>query len=117
MNIPNFTIGDANRDAFCLLIQALPKGKLYTAKVTEKKSQRSLDQNALYWKLITELGEHIGYSHDEMHQLMGYKFLRYEKNGEQFIKSTTKLTTKEFSEYFENCARWAAEMGFILEWI
>jgi hypothetical protein len=117
MKIPNFTIGDSNRDAFCLLIQSLPKGQLYTAKVVEKQSMRSLDQNALYWKLVTELGEHIGYSHDEMHQLMGYKFLRYEKNGQEFIKSTTKLTTKEFSEYFEKCQAWAAEMGFILEGI
>jgi hypothetical protein len=117
LKIPNFTIGDSNRDAFCLLIQSLPKGQLYTAKVVEKQSMRSLDANALYWKLVTELGEHIGYDKDEMHQLMGYKFLRYEKNGQQLIKSTTKLTTKEFSEYFERCQEWAAEMGFILDGI
>jgi len=115
MQISNFTIGDQNREAFCLLIQALPKGQLYTAKVTEKKSQRSLDANALYWTLVTGVGEHIGYDKDEMHQLMGYKFLRYEKNGEQFIKSTTKLNTAEFSEYFAKCERFAAECGFILE--
>jgi hypothetical protein len=115
MNIPNFTIGDKNREAFCLLIKALPTGKLYTAKVIEKELHRSNEQNSLYWEFVTGLGNQIGYSKDEMHQLLGYKFLRYEKDGHDFIKSTTKLTTKEFSEYFEQCERFGAELGFILE--
>jgi hypothetical protein len=115
MQIPNFTIGDHNREAFCLLVKALPTGQLYTGRVIEKKSARSLDQNSLYWELVTGLGNQIGYEKDEMHYLLGFKFLSYEKNGETFIKSTTKLNTAEFSEYFAKCERFAAECGFILD--
>lgn len=115
MNIPNFTIGDKNRDAFCQLIQSLPTGKLYKAKVVEKESHRSNEQNSLYWELVTGIGDQLGYTKDEMHQLLGYKFLRYEKGGREFIQSTTKLSTKAFAEYFEQCERFGAEYGFILE--
>jgi len=115
LNIPNFTIGDKNRDAFCQLIQSLPTGKLYTAKVVEKETQRSPEANRLYWELVTGLGDQIGYTKDEMHQLLGYKFLRYEKDGHDFIQSTTKLSTKAFAEYFEHCQRFGAELGYILE--
>jgi len=115
MQIRNFTIGDHNREAFCMLVKALPTGQLYTGKVIEKKLARTLSQNDLYWKLVTGLGDLIGYEKDEMHQLLGYKFLSYEKNGETFIKSTTKLNTAEFSEYFAKCERFAAECGFILD--
>lgn len=80
-----------------------------------KKSKRSLDQNSRYWKLITELGKHFGYEVEEMHQLMGYKFLRYKKKEREFITSTTKLTTKEMAEYQENIERFAAQHGFVFD--
>ena len=115
MNISNFTIGDKNREAFCLLIKSLPAGKLYMAKVVEKKSKRSIEQNSLYWQLMTELGNYLGYTKQEMHQTMSKQFLSYEKNGQTFVKSTSELNTKEFSEYFEYCERIGAEYGFILE--
>jgi hypothetical protein len=45
--------------------------------------------------------------------------LRYQKevNGEvqEFIKSTTKLTTKEMTEYQEAIERLGAEWGFIFD--
>lgn len=70
MNIPNFTIGDKNREAFCLLIKSLPTGKLYTAKVVEKESQRSVEANRLYLEFVTGLANQLGYSKDEMHKLL-----------------------------------------------
>jgi hypothetical protein len=115
LSIPNFMISDKNREAFCLLIKALPTGKLYTAKIVETDQLRSVGANRLYWEFVTGLANQIGYSKDEMHQLLGYKFLRYQKEGHDFIKSTTKLTTKEFSEYFEQCERFGAGLGYILE--
>jgi hypothetical protein len=50
-----------------------------------------------------------------LHELMGYKFLRYEKNNHKFIKSTAKLNTKEFAEYFENVLRFFSEHNFRFE--
>jgi hypothetical protein len=48
---------------------------------------------------------------------MGYKFLRSQKvvNGEvvDVIKSTTKLNTKDMTEYQDAIVRWAADIGFV----
>lgn len=89
----------------------------YTVKVTEYKSQRSIDQNSRLWSLYTDLGRYIGHSPDEVHQLMGYKFLRELKsiNGEQYenIKSTTKLKVDEMTEYMEAIERFGADIGFV----
>ena len=61
---------------------------------------------------------HIGETPDRVHELMGWKFLREQKeiNGEtvETIKSTTKLDTAEMAEYQESIERWANfELGFI----
>ena len=74
MNIPNFTIGDKNREAFCLLIKALPTGKLYTAKVVEKESHRSNEQNSLYWEFVTGLANQLGYSKDLIAEALGHEY-------------------------------------------
>jgi len=34
---------------------------------------------------------------------------------EELVKSTTKLSTKEMTEYQENCERWAASLGWSWE--
>lgn len=81
------------------------------------KSKRSIEQNSRLWSLYTELGQYIGHSPDEVHQLCGYKFLRELKtvNGEavEVIKSTTKLNTKEMTDYQDAIERWSAEIGFV----
>jgi len=83
------------------------------------KSKRSIYQNSRLWKLYNELGLHIGHSPDEVHQLMGWKFLRELKtvNGErvEVIKSTTKLNTAQMVEYQDAIERWASEIGFVFE--
>lgn len=88
----------------------------WTVTVKPFKAKRTLDQNSRLWKLYTALGEHIGHSPDEVHQLMGWKFLRELKtiNGEtvEVIKSTTKLTTSEMSTYQDGIERWASQIGF-----
>jgi len=88
----------------------------WSIKAVPFKSTRSTEQNSRYWKLLTELGHHIGHSPDEVHQLMGYKFLRELKtvNGEnvEVIKSTTKINTKSMAEYQDAIERFGAEIGF-----
>lgn len=111
----NYTINASNRENFFEQVKKLDTTVLWQAKVVERKSKRSIDQNSRYWKLITELGAYFGYESDEMHQLMGYKFLRYEKNKREFITSTTKLTTKEMADYQDKIERFAAQQGFIFE--
>jgi hypothetical protein len=50
---------------------------------------------------------------------MGYKFLRYQTeiagNPVELVKSTTKLNTKEMTEYQEHIEQWASQLGWSWE--
>jgi hypothetical protein len=87
--------------------------------VTDAKANRSLEQNERLWELYSSIGNHLGIEKDKIHELMGYKFLRYQTeiagNAVELVKSTTKLTTKEMTEYQENCERWASSLGWSWE--
>ena len=115
----NFTLTNNNLPALIAKLKQLDVTQKWDVTVKPWKSKRSIDQNSRYWKLITELGAHFGYEADEMHQLMGYKFLRYEKivgaRRREFITSTTKLSTKEMADYQDKIDRFAAQHGFIFE--
>lgn len=80
------------------------------------KSKRSTDQNSRLWDLYTAIGRYIGEEAESVHQLMGWKFLRYQTavNGEvvEAIKSTTKLNTQEMTDYQNAIERWAVDIGF-----
>jgi len=74
-----------------------------------QKGTRSQKQNKYYWGVVLKImSDEIGYLPDECHQLMQIQFLKYESNGEWFVKSTTKLNTKEMEIYLENVRRFAA---------
>lgn len=99
-------------------LDALDPTVRWQVSVKPFKSTRSTEQNDRLWALYTALGKYIGEDDpDEVHKLMGYKFLRFPKtvNGEQFwfIKSTTKLNTAEMTEYQESIERWGASLGFV----
>ena len=120
--ITNFTISKHNLDNFIERVRGLftdSENVLYLANIIERKSKRSNDQNSRYWKLLTELGRHIGYTSDEMHDILRFKFLRskIEIEGEPLplLKSTTKLTMAEMAEYQNNIERWGNDMGFYFE--
>jgi hypothetical protein len=114
----NKAIG-GNYDFLITRLSQLDPTVRWSVKAKPFKSTRSTEQNSRLWKLYNDLGEHIGHSPDEVHQLMGYKFLRELKtvNGEavEIIKSTTKLNTKDMAEYQESIERWASEIGFYFE--
>jgi membrane-associated protease RseP (regulator of RpoE activity) len=100
-------------------LDALDPTQRWQVTVKPFKTTRSTEQNSRLWKLYTELGQYIGHSPDEVHQLMGYKFLRELKtvNSEpvEVIKSTTKLNTKDMTTYMEAIEQWAAEIGYVWE--
>ncbi len=117
--IKNFTMSPANRASLIEKIQRLDPYKLWVCNIIEKKSKRTIEQNSRLWSLYTALGNYIGLDADEVHELMAYKFLRYQKevNGkvEEFVKSTTKLNTAEMVEYQDAIERWGAQIGFLFD--
>ena len=90
--------------------------KIWKITISENKPLRSLSQNDRYWIMLKELGDYLGYSSIELHELLKYKYLSEKKQiaGEDIIsiKSTTSLTTDEFIEYNKNIERFAIEFGF-----
>lgn len=85
--------------------------------ITEDGDIRSNEQNERLWGfLYKHIGDYLGYTQDEMHLLMKYKFLRSEKiiDGQsvETIKSTTRLTVDEMQRYQEQIETWAAQMGW-----
>lgn len=118
MNRP-FTISPHNRESAKSQIDRLDPTRLWVMTITEKKSKRSLEQNSRLWDLYTSIANYLGEDKDHIHQLMGYKFLRYqaEIRGEtvELIKSTTKLNTKDMAEYQDSIERWAINLGWYWE--
>lgn len=84
--------------------------------IKERNSDRSVEQNARLWELYTSIGEYLGYTAQEVHELMGFKFLLEEKHiGRERItkiKSTTKLSVKEMADYQTKVESLASNLGW-----
>ncbi len=94
-------------------------GEDWVVSAKLKQTSRSLQANARLWALYGQLGNYIGEPPDNVHELMKYKFLRYqtEVNGEtvEMVKSTTKLTVKEMNDFQRNIEIWSNDIGFYFE--
>jgi len=83
--------------------------KCWIAANPPKKQTRSQKQNAYYWGVVLDIiGKDLGYTPEEVHQILAEMFLSYEKDTHIFVKSTTKLNTGEMEGYLENIRRFAA---------
>ena len=93
-------------------IKALDFTKRWKVNISEEKTVRSLEQNERLWALYGSVANHLGEDPTTIHQLMGYKFLRYQTeiagNAVELVRSTTKLDSKQMAEYQENIERWAS---------
>ena len=71
---------------------------------------RSNQQNAFYFGVIVPiLADEFGYSKEEMHEALKWKFLRIPGDDGKLdtVKSTAKLTTTEFEEHLDAIREWA----------
>ncbi len=87
--------------------------------IKKRADSRSVEQNARLWSLYTSIGNYLGYTAEEIHQLMGFKFLLIEKyvgkDKITLVRSTTKLDVKDMSEYMEKIEAWASHLGWNYE--
>lgn len=110
-----------NQSSFRKSIAGL-NGK-YLQKIT-KANQRSLAQNAYYWKIIVPLVfdglRNMGFDEvrymDDAHEVLKSLFLKSQivnhDTGELLVEkvgSTTKLSTVLFMDYIDSIIKWAAE--------
>ena len=87
----------------------------------EEKTVRSLEQNERLWALYGSVANHLGEDASTIHELMGYKFLREQReicgNPVELIKSTTKLTTSDMTEYQNSIEVWAqSNLGWMWDY-
>lgn len=86
--------------------------------IQKLKSSRSAMQNRYYWLLLGILSKEIGYTSEEVHDMVKYKFLKEEivigNETEITVKSTTKLGKDDFSNYIEQIKEWASHLNIYL---
>ena len=114
-----FVLNKYNYENLLEKIKNLDLSKRWRVNISEDKAVRSLEQNERLWSLYGSIANYIGEDPQTVHELMGYKFLRYQTeiagNPVELIRSTTKLDTKQMTEYQENIERWASQLGWSWE--
>lgn len=91
----------------------------------EHKSKRSLEQNALMWKYYEIIGNEIGYTPEDLHEMMKAKIfgtkemITKDLHGNKLVLNipngtTTKLDTKGMTEFIEAIEMLAGELGIVL---
>lgn len=82
---------------------------------------RSIAQNKLLWMWLSLFGSEIGYTHDEMYDIvvdrcwpMGLEEIMFDDKNIPRQRRTSFLTTKEFSEFLTAIDSLAVNQGIIL---
>ena len=103
-----------DEDGFKRALSCLAGRVLITVEyVKDKRSER---QNRYYFGvLIKILADELGYSTDEMHEALKWKFLKIHETELPTVRSTTTLDIQEFSDYCEKIKQFAAtELNIVL---
>ena len=81
----------------------------FKSAIPVKKETRSDRQNRYMWAVVYKtIGDSLGYTPEEVHQIFGEMFLSYQKDFKKFVRSTTSLKTDEMENYLEQVRRFAA---------
>lgn len=104
----------ANKDWFLDGVKRFQGDVLIT--IEPDKASRTTQQNRYYFGVIVKiLADELGYSVDEMHEALKWKFLKIHENELPTVRSTTDLSTAEFSDYCEKIKQFAAfELSVVL---
>lgn len=109
--VDKFTISD-KEGMWSEVLSRLKDGRILIT-FTDKATRSSAQNRYLHGVAYKAISETTGYTTEEVHEICKAKFLAHTIHiGEEDMdipKSTTKLTTDEFSEYVEAIKRWAAE--------
>jgi hypothetical protein len=97
---------EIDRDMVIAFIKRLDLRKLYTVEVTERKANRSISQNSLYWLWLTCIEFETGTDRNDLHDYFKRKYLIPESvfvfGESQERYSTTKLNTTQFKYYLDH---------------
>lgn len=87
--------------------------------VERRKRSRSKEQNNYYWGVVLpEIALHTGHSAEELHEIFKTRYLAKKvlwRGGEMKIpKSTSELSTNEFTEFLQCVILEAKELGLTI---
>ena len=102
--IKNGTLKLHDREGYKLFIKGIDSHVWIDIKKATK--MRSSEQNGYYRTVIRQLGYHLGYNEDEMHEVIKAKFK---------IESTKDLSKDDFSDLLDRVIRFAATLGFAVK--
>lgn len=132
------------RNRALTIIKGLPLTPVQEVVIREYKKDRSLEQNALYWRWLTVIGNELGETKEDLHERYKSKFLVhiYERDDPEYaetvqtlrnlyeqgykteslslhkkvvaLTSTTSATVKQMSEYLHCIEMSAAELAIKL---
>lgn len=135
---------ELHRETAVNAIAALPLEPVYEIIIREHKKDRSAEQNALYWKWLTVIGNELGEPKEDIAERYKDKFLVqiYERDNPEYaemvqslrniwlqgmkaeavnlrkkivsLTSTTTANVKQMTEYLENIERDAANLSIRL---
>ena len=96
------------RTAMIGWVSAQPDGPV-VVEIRKPKHIRTNAQRRYYFGVVCKyLGNHLGYTVEEMHEAIKWQFLKKPGSNPLTVKSTTKMDTAEFTEFVESVVRWAA---------
>lgn len=101
------TIPREKARAYFEKLMAREKGVIEVKQVRDKRSNQ---QNKYLHLVLTDMGNTLGYTIDEIKTLAKrHCGLAYKKGEYMFLRSTADLDTKEFGEFVTRLQQWAAE--------
>lgn len=91
----------------------------YTVAIKRIQSNRSLQQNRMYWAVLTLISEHTGHTSEELHEIyknlfLSKKFKLYRGREIELEKHTRTLNKAEFVAYMDNVFTEAGQLGVVV---
>ncbi len=110
---------ETRRDSVINAVRMLNISNPVSVEIKEYKKNRSTSQNRMYWKWVNVLADYQGYASEEMHEVLKQSLLgtiQRKIMGNEYLiaKSTSKLTTVEFSSYLERIEELAGKLQISL---
>ncbi len=121
MTARNYTLrSDDDWKRFGVALRALDRSKPWEASVRPYRKGRSIQANNLFHAWMAILGDHTGYSLEDMKVLMKEQFLTprmvsFRGMNRLLYPSTAELKSAEFTAFMDKIQAWAAtDLGVTL---
>ena len=101
------------------ILQQLSSGE-WMIKIEEYKNDRTLRQNSYYWKVLSIIGEELGYYKNELHEVFLDQFAPIQTirnlEGKPIQKPvrTSQMTVEQMTAYIEQIIQFAAENNIVI---